>query len=150
MKAIHWIIAAAALTCTEPVQAAVGDPEAIIYRVSGVVDDNNVLATSFHCTNFSGVTETVRVVVRSSNATLRANIALPIPHLNTIIFSTHHVTVYGDTPLATDIMNGGTAAIAATSPNITCTAMQVQTNSTVPVGIALHVTRFNPIPATQE
>jgi hypothetical protein len=115
-----------------------------------VVDDNNVLATSFHCTNFSGVTETVRVVVRSSNTTLRANIALPVPHLNTIIFSTHHVTVYGDIPLATDIMNGGTAAIAATSPNITCTAMQIQTNSTIPVGIALHMTRFNPIPATQE
>jgi hypothetical protein len=150
MKAIQWIIAAATLACAQPVQAAVGDPEAIIYRVSGVVDDNNVLATSFHCTNFSGVTETVRVVVRSSNTTLRANIALPVPHLNTIIFSTHHVTVYGDIPLATDIMNGGTAAIAATSPNITCTAMQIQTNSTIPVGIALHMTRFNPIPATQE
>src|SRR5262249_56625625 len=115
------------------------------------VDDGNVLATSFHCTNFSGVDENVRVVVRSPVGTLRANVAAPISHLNTIIWSTHDVFIYGgEVLLPTGILGGGTAAIAATSVNVTCTAMEVQSNVTNAVGIALHMTRFNPIPATQE
>jgi hypothetical protein len=38
MKAIHWMIATAALACAEPAQAAVTDPEIIIYRFPGVFD----------------------------------------------------------------------------------------------------------------
>jgi ABC-type uncharacterized transport system substrate-binding protein len=47
-------------------------------------------------------------------------------------------------------INVGTAAIAATSVNVTCTAVQVQSNNIAPVSIPLHMTRFNPIPGTQE
>ena len=36
MKAIHWIIAAAAFLFAEPVQAGVNDPEVIIYRFPGI------------------------------------------------------------------------------------------------------------------
>jgi hypothetical protein len=156
MKSLRYLIAAAALAftmpaqVTVPAQAAVGGPEVIIYRVSGVVDDNNVLATSFHCTNFSGVTETVRVAVRALNGALVANVPVNVAHLSTTILSTHDVFIYGDISMATGAIVGGTAAIAATSVNVTCTAMQIQTNVTNPVGIALHMTRFNPISATEE
>jgi hypothetical protein len=57
-----------------------------------VVDDDNVLATSFHCTNFSGVTENVRIVVRSLNSTLVANVAVP-----------HDTTIYLDQNLHTGV-----------------------------------------------
>src|SRR5262249_12237048 len=120
-----------------------------IYRVSGVIDDNNVLATSFHCTNFSGVTENVRIVTRSLAGPLVTNTAGTVPHLGTAILSTHHVFIYPDTNMSTGTF-AGTAAIAATSTNVTCTAMQVQTNVTNAVGIALHMTRFNPIAGTEE
>src|SRR5262249_34863067 len=144
------LIAVAALAFTVPAQAGVDDPEVIIYRVSGVADDNSVLATSFHCTNFSGVPETIRIVLRHLDGTIvRNHFQTPIPHLNTTILSTHHATIYSDISLNTGTFQG-TAAIAATSVNVTCSAMQVQTNSLPPVGIALHVTRFNGIPSTQE
>jgi hypothetical protein len=43
MKAIHWIIAAAALAFVlpEPADAATTDPEVIIYRFPGVRDDGS-------------------------------------------------------------------------------------------------------------
>src|SRR5262249_49907568 len=71
MKASHWIIAAAAFVFAEPVQAGINDPEVIIYRVPGVLDFGNTpsagIATSFHCTNFSGVAENIRFVTRAFN-----------------------------------------------------------------------------------
>jgi len=152
MNSARCMLAVAALAFTMPAQAAVGDPEVIIYRVSGMVDDGGGggFATSFHCTNFSGVPETLRIVLRpQGGTTIVTNQPFAINHLQTLILSTHHVTPYADTNLATGAFQG-TAAIAATSINMTCTAMQVQTNTTIPQGIALHMTRFNPIAGTQE
>src|SRR5262245_35525566 len=87
MKAIQWIIAAAAVACAAPVQAGVNDPEKIIYRGSGVLDnggnDFDGLATAFHCTNFSGVNENIRFVIRTNLGALVANGAIAVPHLNT-------------------------------------------------------------------
>jgi len=72
MKAIHWIIAAVALSFVQPTQAAQSDPEVIIYRFPGVLDNggasNTGLATSFHCTNFSGAAENIRFVTRAASA----------------------------------------------------------------------------------
>ena len=151
MHALRSMIAVAALAVYGPAHAEVGGPEVLIYRLSGVAESGGAMGvtTAFHCTNFSGITETVRVVVRSNGGALAANAALPVPHLNTAILSTHNVSIYLNTLLLTDIFQG-TAAIAATSVNVTCTAMQVQTNVTNPVGIALHMTRFNPVPGSQE
>ena len=59
---------------------------------------------------------------------------------------------YDDAPLFTNpsSVQQGTAAIAATSINVTCTAVTVLPQGAFPTGFALHMTRFNPIPATQE
>src|SRR5262249_32182544 len=151
MNSVRCMIAVAALAFTMPAQAAVGDPEVLIYRVAGAVDDGGGggLATSFFCTNFSGVAETLQILLRDPDGTpIGTNQAFSINHLQTVILSTHDATTYTDTNLATGAFQG-TAAIAATSPNVTCTAMQVQTNITIPTGIALHMTRFSPAPGTQ-
>src|SRR5262245_596537 len=63
MKAIHWTIAAASLVIVQPAQAGINDPEVIIYRFPGIRDTGGDVATVFHCTNFSGVLETVRFVI---------------------------------------------------------------------------------------
>src|SRR5262245_18807516 len=98
MKAIHWIIAAAAFACTEPVQAGVNDPEVIIYRFPGVYDDGGVtaegVATVFHCTNFSGATENIRLVTRTGDASIRANVVFSLLHLRTLTFGTHGTRAY--------------------------------------------------------
>ena len=152
MKSLRSMIAVAALAFTMPAQAAQGDPEIIIYRVSGVLDDgaSNGTATSFHCTNFSGVTENVRFVVRGPGAVILFNNFFPIIHLHTLTVSTKEVVIYSDVSLGTGPVQQGTAAIAATSVNVTCTAMQVLPQGALPQGIALHMTRFSPIPGTQE
>jgi hypothetical protein len=154
VKAIHWIIAAAALACTEPVQAAIGDPEVIIYRFPGVTDyrgaDNVGVATSFHCTNFSGVTENIRFVTRGSGGNLLTNMDFGIAHLATLTVSTHDTAAYAG--IANTLNTGLIAqtAIAATSINIICTAVTMDGASVAPVGVELRGSRFSPIPGSQE
>src|SRR5262245_866426 len=155
MNSLRWIAAVAALALAVPVQAAQNDPEVIIYRVAGVLDSGGAgptgFATAIFCTNFSGVTETVRIVIRSPSAVVLANLTFPLLHLKTLQVSTKPTNVYGATSLNTGYTGGiGTAAIAATSVNVTCTAMQVDAASLTPIGIALHMTRFNPAPGTEE
>jgi hypothetical protein len=148
------IAAALAMGMAAPVSAAQTDPEVIIYRFPGVVDDGSPVgagvATAFHCTNFSGVTETLRIVVRQANTVIRANFDVQVFHLATVTLSTHGTVLYNDGILNTNIVNQGTAAIAATSTNIICTAVTLDASSAVPNGFALRGIRFNPIPGSQE
>jgi hypothetical protein len=157
MKAIQWIIAVAALTFVQPAQAAQTDPEVIIYRFPGVFDDGGVnnagVATSFHCTNFSGVPENIRFVTRSVSGALLTNIAVPIAHLATLTASTHQTVLYDNelnALLATGQVRQGTTAIAATTTSIICTAVTIDAASASPVGLALRGVRFSPIPGSQE
>jgi len=155
MKAIHWIIATAALAYAQPVQAAVGDPEVIIYRFPGVRDDGGAdftgTATVFHCTNFSGVSENMRFVTRDTASTLKTNVPVGISHLATKTVSTHNTNAYDEfNVLSTGLVNQGTTAIAATSTNIICTAMTIDASASTPIGVALRGIRFNPVPGSQE
>jgi len=98
MKASHWIIAAAALACSEPLQAGVNDPEMILYRFPGVRDDGggnfSGVATVFFCTNFSGELENIRLVTRFPDSSFANNSAFSLIHLATLTVSTHVVTAY--------------------------------------------------------
>jgi hypothetical protein len=152
MKAIHWIIAAAAFASVlpAPADAATFDPEVIIYRFPGVTD-NAGMATVFFCTNFSGVTENIRFVTRAFNGDLIQNSTKSVVHLGTITVNTHQTAAYApDLDLATGTFSGGTTAIAATSTNIICTAMTIDAANPKPDGVALRGIRFNPVPGSQE
>ena len=152
MKSLCYLIAVAALAFTLPAQAATTDPEVVLYRASGVADGGagSNTASSFACTPFSGVTENLRIVVRAQNGVILQNSSVPIQHLNTFTFSTSDTAIFADASLATGAIAGGTVAIAATSTSVTCTAMIIQPNNTAPVGIQLHMTRFNPLAGTAE
>jgi hypothetical protein len=156
MKAIHSIIAAAAFSFVQPApaSAAQGDPEVIIYRFPGVRDNGAPsavgMATIFVCTNFSGTTENVRIVVRNSVNTIVANATIGISHLSTIVAATHPALLYATSLNLQTSGFTGTAAIAATSTDIICTAMVIDAAATVPQGIALRGIRFAPVPGSQE
>jgi hypothetical protein len=156
MRAIHSMIAALGLAffLPAPADAAQTDPEVIIYRFPGVRDnggaDNTGVATVFHCTNFSGVTEFARLVTRSGNGDLLVNSPTPIGHLQTVTHSTHGTNAYSEVNMQTGAIAQGTTAIAATSTNIICTAMTIDASTTVPVGVALRGIRFSPVPGSQE
>jgi hypothetical protein len=146
MKAIHSMIAALALAfvLAAPADAATTDPEIILYRFPGVRDNgaagNLGVATVFHCTNFSGVDETVRFVTRFSSGGLASNVAVTIQHLRTRSASTHPTAAYdAETDLATGAVGPGagdpgqgTTAIAATSINVICTAMTIDASPAIP------------------
>jgi hypothetical protein len=158
MKAIHSIIAAAAFAFVlpAPADAAQGDPEVIIYRVPGVRDNGGAsfqgTATCIHCTNFSGVSETIRFATRQSDGTLISNVTDPIDHLETRTVCTHRTSCYASPLLIANsvLLNQGTIAIAATSINIVCTAVTVDAAAASPIGVALRMIRFNPAPGSQE
>jgi hypothetical protein len=155
MKAIHWTIAAAALAFAQaaPASAAVNDPEVLIYRFAGVKDDGGGLgigvATVFHCTNFSGVTESIRFVTRDFSGPIKANVAFLVDHLNSTTVATHGNFAYSSLLMSTGATQG-TTAIAATSTNIICTAMTIDAANPKPDGVALRGIRFSPVPGSQE
>src|SRR4051812_48145477 len=150
----HWMITAATMLFALPAQAAITDPEIVIYRFPGVADNGGAggqgLATVFHCTNFSGVQEALRIVVRDADGTIRANFSQAINHLQTVTLSTKGTAIYVETVFSMGTIQQGTAAIAATTTNLICTAMTVDAASSSPVGIALRGIRFNPAPGSQE
>jgi len=162
MKVVRWLTAVAGIASILSVQApyrafgATGDPEIILYRFPGVTDNGGAaitgVATSFICTNFSGVAENFRIVVRDGNGGVVANrLVSNIPHLVTVTFSTHDTNLLLDSNLLTGAVAQGTAAIAVTSTSVVCTAMIIDAaSSSSPQGIALHGIRFNPVPGTQE
>jgi hypothetical protein len=156
MKTIHWLVASALMVgMAAPAAAATTDPEVIIYRFPGVFDNGGAndlgVATSFHCTNFSGVTENIRFVTRGFDGTLLSNVVRVINHLTTTTVSTHGTVAYNEPQtLGTGFVAQGTTAIAATSINIICTAMTIDASTTVPIGVALRGIRFSPVPGSQE
>jgi len=157
MKAIHSMIAALGLAFVlpAPADAGVNDPEVIIYRFPGVKDDGGAahvgVATVFHCTNFSGDTQTLRLVTRGPSGTLLSNIATSNIHLATITYATHPAAANNvEVDLTTGSVGQGTTAIAATSINIICTAEKIDAADAKPVGVSLRGIRFNPAPGSQE
>src|SRR5262249_48597447 len=101
MKSIQSLVVSAALAIgmTAPAVAGVNDPEVLIYRFPGVRDNGAAIgegvATVFHCTNFSGVTENIQLVTRGADGTLLQNTSTPILHLSTSTWYTHAPNAYG-------------------------------------------------------
>ena len=150
------VSAALAIGMAAPASAGVNDPEIIIYRFPGVLDNAGSglvsgEATVFHCTNFSGVNENIRFVTREFDGTLKSNTPITVSHLRTGSIGTHLVLSYGQSgSLNTGKIDGGTTAIAATSINVICTAMVIDAGNFLPHGVALRGIRFSPVPGSQE
>jgi hypothetical protein len=140
---------------TLAVQAAVGDPLKVIYRVTNVIDNggasNTGVATSITCTNLSMVTETLNVVIRSVNGVAKANVSVNVGTQGAWTGSTHGTNVFFENvSLATGIVQQGNATIRATTSNMICSVVLVDAAASFPQGIALHLVRFNPMAGSQE
>jgi hypothetical protein len=129
---------------------ATGDPLKVLYRISGITDKAGV-ATSFHCSNFSGVTESMTLVVRNFNGTVLANTSFSMAPSQTKTVSTRGTNLYAeDVTLNTGPVTQGLALIRATSIDIICSAMTVNATAALPQGFDLHMVRSNPMAGTQE
>jgi hypothetical protein len=131
------------------------DPQVQIYRFTGVRDDGGAatagVATSFHCTNFSGANENLRIQIRNYLGTVAKDITFVLAHNRTFTMSTHATNAFAeDSFLDTGVVNQGSARIWATSTSVICTASTIDAAASVPYGVDLHGIRFNPIPGTEE
>jgi hypothetical protein len=131
------------------------DPMVGIYRFTGVRDTGGAgltgTATSFHCTNFSGSTESLRIQIRQFTGVVVKDATYNIGHNVTYTMSTHDTAAFAeDQFLATGLVNQGMARIWATSPMVVCTASSIDAAASVPYGLDLHGIRFNPLPGTEE
>jgi hypothetical protein len=159
MKLASSIFVLTTLAAILPAQAqsgAVTDPLKIIYKASGLLDNGGAsaagVATSMHCTNFGNVDERVRFLVRQSNGAATSQ-TTTVGAGQTVTASTHNTNIFGENitlTTGTSIRQGALAISSSSTTNVFCSAMIVDANSQVPVGIALHLVRFNPAPGTQE
>ena len=137
-------------------QGAVGGALSLIYRASGVRGTSGApqtgTATSIHCTNTSTVNENLVIVVRNIDGTIISNSTFSVAPFWTFTASTHDTAVFVEGALLSPGVgiNQGVVSIASTTLNMHCTAMILDAASATPVGIALHMVRFNPAPGTME
>ena len=139
---------------TAPALADSG-PSQVLYIFPGVYDNGDAqftgIATAVHCFSFSPTPETIQYTARNFNAALVTTTTYTIGKFETATAVTHPVSLYGsEVVLNTGPLTQGVIGIAATSANIVCTAHVIDASATVPNGIDLHGTRFNPISGSQE
>jgi hypothetical protein len=148
---------ALAATLAQPAAAITFPSLTTIYVGSGVTSGDAQgaagTATSFHCTNVSGVTATIRYLVLGPDGAVAGSLSRSAAHGATVSASTHETGVFNDSAneisAGTAIEQGG-VNIESTQSGVFCTAMIVNAAADVPEGIELHLVRVNPHPGTVE
>jgi opacity protein-like surface antigen len=138
-----------------PSMALTTDPLVQIYRFTGVRDNGGAaglgVATTFHCSNFSGADENIRIQIRQYNGAVLTDHTYSISHNRTRTISTHDTNAYAeDFVELTGLTQEGLARIWATSTSVICNAKTVAADAPFPLGVTLTGVRFNPIPNTEE
>ena len=124
-----------------------------IYVGGGVIHDgaaqNTGVATSFICTNVSGLTARIRFLVLDSNGVIRSQQTVNgVSHGEPVVVSTHFTVLFPDSSLATGAVFG-TINIESTESAVFCQAMIVDAASFSNLA-PLRLVRVNPHPGTVE
>jgi hypothetical protein len=149
-------LTAAALSVAQPASATTFATLTTIYVGSGVLDNGfgagNGTATSFHCTNASGLTAQLRFLLLGPGGNALGAFNRTLPHANTVTASTHETNAYFDYIIMTPgvaITQGG-IVIESTQSGVFCTAITLDAGSSTPNGFPLHLVRINPHPGSVE
>ena len=147
-------LAAAALAAAlvQPAAAITFSKLTTIYIGSGVFDDGGSddtgIATSVQCSNVSGQSAQVRVLVLRGNGVVAASQAVTVAHGSTEVFSTHG-TVFSEYTLETGYLDRGLINVESTQSAVFCSAM-IADAAFVNNSVALHMVRVNGHPGTVE
>lgn len=134
----------------------VASPSKGIYWISGIRDSgsgpNQGVATSFHCTNESTARGALEFRIRNFDGIFVADRAFIIVPGHTFTASTHFTNVFVEDAILSpgSTIDQGTAVIFSTTPQIVCSVMIVDASAPTPVGISLHLQRFQVLPGTEE
>jgi hypothetical protein len=170
MKLLSFLAAAALVAASLPAQAQprpsgstaaenAGDAKADglrIYRVTGVRDTGSIantgIATVFQCSNLDTTRQKLqfRLWNVSGQTVEWAQITLD-PH-QTVTVATHRTLSFKENLIISQgrLLQAGMVDIYADTINAVCTAMVVDASTSGPIGIALHMQRYNPIARTEE
>lgn len=135
---------------------ATTDPLKVIYRASGVRDngaaENVGVATQYHCSSFSKVSEIIRYKIFNFSGVVVAENTRTITPNRTLTVSTHGTVISEDLPhLSPGIaISQGFTVISATTRKVVCTVTVVDAATAIPVGTPLHLVRQNPIKGSSE
>lgn len=149
MKTTLTAIALAA-TLAQPAAAITFPTLTTIYVGTGVNDDPDT-ATSFHCSNVSGVSTDVRFLVLSASGVVEASTTITIAHGVTHTASTRSTAAYVEnTDLTTGAILQGVVNIESRQSGVFCSAVTIDIAATSPLGVTLRLVRVNPHPGTVE
>jgi hypothetical protein len=154
MRKSFTAFAFAVFALAQPASAITFSQLTTIYLGSGVLDDGNSAntgtATSFTCSNVSGVTAQIRYLVLAANGQLAKSHSLSLLHGNTITVVTHATnTLFDDIILTTGFVAQGVVNIESTQSAVFCTAVVLDAADKAD-GYALPLVRVNPHPGTVE
>jgi hypothetical protein len=133
---------------------AATDALKVIYRVPGVrsqgTKDKVGAVTTFICSNYSSTSEKISFRFIRKGYPAPIDFAVIMLPRSTDVFSTKDTNSFGQYVLAMGDLSRTMAIILASTTNIHCTAMIHNAATYVPVGIDLHMVRFNAHPGSVE
>ena len=146
-------LAAVALAAglAQPASATTFPTLTTIYVGAGVSSHNNS-ATSFHCSNVSGVAVSLRFLLLDAAGAIAGFHTANIVHGRTYSVTTRETNVFVEDfifapPLQ---ITEGVVNVEATNSAMFCTAKVVDPAADVPTGFSLPLVRVNPHPGTVE
>jgi len=157
MRKSFAAFAFAAVALAQPAFAVTFSKLTTIYIGSGVYDsaasDNLGTATAVHCSNVSGVSVQVRVLILGGDGAVAGSLTRTLAHGATVTFSTHETSLFfdRDNSLATGGVAQGVVNVEATNSAVFCTAAVIDAAGNPPVfTMPIHLVRVNPHPGTVE
>ena len=131
--------------------SAITFPSLTTIYVGAGITDAGLAATSFQCTNVSGQTASLRILILDDQAMVLDSTTVPLQHGRGHAISTRNIALFGnETDMATGSVSQGTVNIESTQSGVFCTAMLIDATASAPNGIDIHLVRVNPHPGTVE
>lgn len=145
---------ALAVALAQPASAITFPSLTTIYVGSGVLDDGGVsdagTASSFFCSNVSGLTAQVRVLILNENGAAVGNsAATTLPHGITLVFSTHGTPLF-ESVIGTGLLNAGVVNIESTQSGVFCRGAVVNAAGPRQGSSPVALVRVNAHPGTAE
>jgi hypothetical protein len=145
-----YLVAVAIAALTQPAFATTFPTLTTIYVGGGVRDTglSNLWVTVFQCTNVSGQTASLRVLVLEGDGAVAGSLTRQLAHGALAVISTNSSTAFGEDSMETEAL-AGTVNIESTQSGVFCSATVVEQSVAKPTFVMdIHLVRVNPHPGT--
>ena len=152
-KSLLTLAVAATVTAATPAASITFPSLTTIYVAAGVEDSgafSTNTALAVFCSNVSGQTANVRFLILNSSGGVELNATRTLDHGEAKTIATQNIASIGEEALLTGAIVGGTLNIESTQSGVFCTAYLMDTDTSGPNGVALHLVRINPHPGAVE